>query len=581
MDRRNEGVSQEFLKFNRSFLHSDESLSVLGDGELGGKGKGLAFIRQILRDRFPHDRFPGIKVRIPTMAVLTTDRFVQFMEENRLYDRVLGDVSDDRIAHAFLHAELPPDLVGDLWALASGTRQPLAVRSSSLLEDARNEPFAGIYETKMVPNNQDEASVRFQRLVEAVKLVYASTFFSAARDYRNATGADHRSEQMAVVIQEVVGSRRGDRFYPVVSGVGRSFNHYPFGHARPEDGVVSLALGLGKTIVDGGACWTYCPRYPTAAPPVGSVGELMKVTQAKFWSVNMGQPPEYDPMRETEYLVHRGLDDAMTDGTLESLASTYDPESDRLRPGAEEGCPTVLNFAPVLDCGVLPINEMTSELLRISEEALGTEVEIEFAVDFQPGGREATLGFLQVRPMVVSRDCVTLTDEELTSDRALLASRRALGNGTKSDIRHVLYVRPEAFEAQNTRRIAAEIGQVNRLLQAAGTPCVLIGFGRWGSSDPWLGIPVTWGQVSSARVLVESTLPQMNVELSQGSHFFHNLTAFRAFYFPVPEHGPGIRWEWLDKMPALHETALIRCVELPTPLTVKVDGRTGKGVILA
>jgi len=581
MDRRNDGVSEEFLRFNRSFLQSDESLTVLGDGELGGKGKGLAFIRRVLRDRFPHDRFPGLQVRIPKLAVLTTDRFAQFMEQNGLYDRVLGDVSDDRIAHAFLNAELPPDLVGDLWALASSTRQPLAVRSSSLLEDARNEPFAGIYETKMVPNNQDEPSGRFQRLVEALKLVYASTFFAAARDYRTATGADHRAERMAVVIQEVVGCRRGDRFYPAVSIVARSFNHYPFGHARPEDGVVSLALGLGKTIVDGGACWTYCPRYPTVAPPVGSVGELFKVTQSRFWAVNMGQPPEHDPMRETEFLVHAGLEEALGDGVLPLLASTYEQESDRLRPGAEERCPLVLNFASMLDGGTLPLNEAVMELLRVSEEALGIEVEIELALDFADGGREATLGFLQVRPMVVSRDVVSLSEEELDSESALLRSSRALGNGTRSDIRHVVYVRPEAFEAEHTRKIAAEIGVVNRMLLSSSLPCILIGFGRWGSSDPWLGIPVTWGQVSSARVLVESTLPQMNVELSQGSHFFHNLTAFRAFYFPVPDGGRTIQWDWLDRLPAVHETALIRCVELPQPLVVKVDGRTGKGVILA
>jgi hypothetical protein len=334
---------------------------------------------------------------------------------------------------------------------------------------------------------------------------------------------------MAVVIQEVVGRRFNDRFYPHLSGVCRSYNYYPSGKARPKDGVVSLALGLGKTIVDGGVCWTYAPNLPGAQPPFASVQDMLKSTQVRFWAVNMGRPPDYDPINEAEYLLCPDLGEADLDGSLRLLASTYRPESDRLTPGCGVDGPRVINFAPLLQLHELPLNELLRALLALCEEALGNPVEIEFAMTMPGGPSEpGRLGFLQVRPMVVSDEVVEIDDRELADPELLVATEKAMGNGVVDSILDVVYVKPDTFEAKNTRAIAQEIERHNARLLDEGRPYLLIGFGRWGSSDPWLGIPVEWGQISGAKAIVEATLPQMNIEPSQGSHFFHNISSFHV-----------------------------------------------------
>ena len=577
-----------FPQFDRRFLESDEHFTVIGTGALGGKATGLAFIKNILEQHRPPGTFADIVVSIPTLTVVATDVFAEFMAHNRLYDVALSDTPDERIAHAFQRAELPPLIVGDLRALIARLHQPLAIRSSSLLEDALQHPFAGTYETKMVPNNQATADARFQRLVEAVKLVYASTFFRDAKCYMQAIGHDPAHERMAVIIQEVVGRRHNERFYPAVSGVLRTHNFYPCPPAQPEDGVVSLALGLGKTIVDGGACWSYSPRFPEHGPPVSSARELLRCTQARFWAVNMGPPPPYNPISETEYLVEADLSAAEYDDTLRRLASKYDGASDRLRLGTGGAGPRVLTFAPLLELPDVPLNPLLERLASVCKVALGADVEIEFAMTLdEPAGDAAErscrhrFGFLQLRPMLVSSERIEVTDEELHGPSVLVSTARALGNGVLDGITDVIYVRPDNFEARHTRAIAGELMQRNAQLAAEGRSCVLIGFGRWGSSDPWLGTPVTWPQISAARVIVEATRPDMNVEPSQGTHFFHNLTSFRVQYFTVPHQGPhAIAWDWLARQSAVAQTELIRHVRLATPLRCKVDGRSGRGVIL-
>ena len=456
---------------------------------------------------------------------------------------------------------------------------PLAVRSSSLLEDALFEPFAGVYATKMIPNNQNDPDERFRRLVEAIKFVWASAFFKSAKSYIRATDHEVDTEKMAVILQEVVGRRHGDRFYPDISGVGRTYNFYPVGRARPEEGVVNLALGLGKTIVDGGITWTYSPAHPAAPPPYGSVRDLLKFSQLDFWAVNMGRPPEYDPIAETEYLLQADLTQAEYDGTLEQAASTYVAASDRLRMGIGSPGPRVLNFAPLLNLGEIPFNDLVKKLLSLCSDRIGGEVEIEFAVTLEKRNK-AKLGFLQVRPMVVSNELVVIEAEELESPTLLTASHSVMGNGADDSIRDVVYVKPDAFDAKSSRKIAAEIDRINRSLIDEGRHCLLIGFGRWGSSDPWLGIPVGWDQISSAKVIVEATLPTMNVDPSQGSHFFHNMTSFKVSYLSVPHDGrPGIDWDWLQGQEVAGETDHVRHIRLSRPLLVKVDGRTGRGGI--
>ena len=565
--------------FSRTFFGARETFTRIGTGELGGKANGLRFIRDVLASRLDATRFPAVRIDVPTLTVLATDVFDRFLQLNEL-EAVLGQgLADGRLALAFQRAQFPPELVGDLRALVDQVRSPLAIRSSSLLEDALYRPFAGVYATKMIPNNQPDADTRFRTLVEAVKFVYASTFFRGARHYRETTGAD--AEKMAVVIQEVVGRRHDRRFYPDVSGVARSWNFYPSGRARPADGVITLALGLGKTIVDGGIAWSYSPARPRALPPVASARDLVKNTQRDFWAVNMGPPPAYDPLVETEYLAKGDLADAEFDGVLASLASTYDAQSDRLTLGTGRPGPRALTFAPLLDAEILPLNPLLRELVQVSEAATGGAVEIEFALTIEGGpGSAARLGFLQVRPMAVPAEEVDVELDALDAPDVLVASDLTMGNGRNLTLRDIVYVRPEAFDVRVTREVARELGAVNRELVECGRHYVLIGFGRWGSSDPWLGIPIGWDDISGARALVEAQLESFRVEPSQGSHFFHNLMSFGVSYFAVPAGGRGrIDWPWLDGTEAVREGRYVRHVAVGAPLRIAVDGRTGRGVI--
>jgi hypothetical protein len=430
----------------------------------------------------------------------------------------------------------------------------------------------------MIPGNQPDVAARFKSLTDAVKFVYASTFFHEARAYRRAGGERLAPEKMAVVIQEVVGCRHAERFYPDVSGVARSWSFYPIGPAQPKDGVVDLALGLGKTIVDGGACWSISPAHPKRPPPVASARELVSVTQSRFWAVNVGPPPHYDPMTETEFLVQPGLAEAESDGTMRYAASTYDPASDRVVPGLGRPGPRVLDFAPMLVWGELPLLPALRRLLTACEDALRGPVEIEFALSL-PAGEPARLGFLQVRPLLVSSDVVDVAEEELRAPEAIVASRAALGNGRR-EVRDVVLVDPASFETRFTPQIASEIEAVNRELVEAGRPYLLIGFGRWGSADPWLGIPVRFDQIAGARGIVEAALPSLNPEPSQGSHFFHNLQSLSVLYFTVPlGSSSAIDWSWLARQATVGRSDHVRHLRTEAPLVLRVDGRTRRGVV--
>ena len=568
-------------KFDRRFFEGDDIISRIGRGSMGGKASGLAFAHTVLKENFPEGQFDGLEVSIPRFVVVGTSVFDAFMERNDLTDAVSGDLSDDRIANAFVRAEFPAEFAGDLRGLVSSVHVPLAVRSSSMLEDAMFEPFAGIYGTKMIPNNQGDTDTRYRKLVEAIKFVYASVFFRSARGYFGIIGKTSAEEKMAVMIQEIVGLRHQDRFYPNIAGVARSFNFYPVGRAKPEDGVVDLALGLGKTIVDGGRVWNYSPAFPNIAPPF-TTGDLLRNTQTDFWAVNMGKPPAYDPVKETEYLVEADLKDAEQDNTLGLVASTFQPENDRFVMGTGSPGPRILNFAPLLQLGDIPVNNLVRRLLQVCREGVKAAVEIEFAVTAgSRDGARPRFGFLQVRPMVVSTEAVDIEESELDGEHTLVVSRKTLGNGVLADLTDIIYVKPESFGKEHTSKIASEIEGLNRIVSGNGQGYILIGFGRWGSSDPWLGIPVDWGAISGARVIVEATRPDMDVEMSQGSHFFHNITSLQIPHFSVPHTAPRqIDWPWLNQQQILEETAFVRLVRLNEPVTVKVDGRSGRGVIL-
>ncbi|MFH1279140.1 MAG: PEP/pyruvate-binding domain-containing protein [Candidatus Eisenbacteria bacterium] len=570
---------KDLPQYGRRFFGAAETFTRIGEGAIGGKAAGLRLIHDHILPAVEPDEFPSIEVVVPTLTVLTTNLYDAFVERNGLDPSSLAELPDDRIAHELQKADLPAEFVGDLWGIVDRVRAPLAVRSSSLLEDALQHPFAGVYATKMTPNNQPDVEARFRRLVEAIKFVYASTHFRAARSYLRSIRQPAGSEKMAVIVQEIVGTRWNDRFYPHVSGVARSYNYYPTGHGEPKDGVVSLALGLGKQIVDGGLSWNYAPPYPRAPAPFGGVRDLLRNTQSKFWAVHMGRPPMPDPIRETEYLVEADLEAAEADGTLGRLASTYDAASDRVRPGIGAKGPRVLDFAPLLASEDPPLNDLIRRLLSVAEEKSGAAVEIELALTLPGPGREkARLGVLQVRPMMVSEGDVDLAGADLDRPGTLLASEQALGNGVRDDIMDVVYLKPGAFEARHTPRIAEDLDAVNRSLLDENRPYLLIGFGRWGSSDPWLGVPVEWGQISGVRAIVEATLPDMTPDLSQGSHFFHNMIGFQVLYLSVGHTGPHrIDWEWLDRRKTVSETDFVRHVRLERPLRIEVDGRHARG----
>lgn len=555
--------------------------SFIGSGETGGKAHSLITAEEIVNEIKQQGKYSDVTVDIPKFTVLKTDIFDSFMEMNGLYEIALSDSEDSRIAYEFQKADLPFETLKDLRELISGSVKPLAVRSSSLLEDAKYEPFAGIYSTKMLPNNQLDIDTRCRKLYEAVKLVYASVFFKAPKNYFKATKHNIRDEKMAVLIQEVIGRKHGDRFYPDISGVARSYNFYPMGRSKPEDGVVDLAVGLGKAIVDGGLCWTYSPEDPSQSPPFGSVNDILKNTQTEFWHIILSEPEEYDPINETEFMRLSNITAADEDSTLGMSASTV-TDSGRITPGTGSDGPRIVNFAPLLNLELLPLNEVIKDFLKVCENKFNTPVEIEFAMTVSGEGynAEGRFGLLQVRPMVVSDEKVEITETDMADTDNIVSTEYALGNGISEEITEILFVKPDRFDPKNTKIIASEIGKFNSMLIEMKKKYVLMGFGRWGSSDHWLGIPVDWGQISNVHTIIESGLPNMNVELSQGSHFFHNMTSFGVNYLSVPcYYEREINWEKLNKMKIVKESANVAWVRPSKPVSIKVDGRTGKGII--
>ncbi len=571
----------KFPVFDRRSSNGRKTITVIGTGKIGGKAAGLVLLNEKVLTKFPSKKYSNIDVQIPRFTVLASDCFDAFMNLNNLHDIAASDIPDDRMAHHFLNTELPPALSGDLRSLLEKFRCPLAVRSSSLLEDAMYEPFAGIYATKMIPNNQPDLQSRFRSLYEAVKYVYASTYFRQAKNYIAGTNHSIHDEKMCVIIQEVMGSQHYARYYPNISGVAKSYNFYPVGRAKPEQGVVNLALGLGKAIVDGGFTWSYSPAFPRSRPPFSGPGDMVKYTQNRFWAVNLGRPTEHDPLKETEYLVESDLKTADYDNVLTHIVSTYDHQSDRMVAGYEDHGAKVLTFAPTLDLEVFPLNRCLKDIVHLCEDALNAKVEIEFALTFEKDLQTpVNFGLLQARPMVVSDEILDVTLEEMSSTNILAASNSVMGNGTVKGLKDIVYVKPDIFESKNTPAIARELEQINRKFLKTGRKYLLIGFGRWGSSDHWLGIPVNWGQINRARVIVEASLPNMYVDPSQGSHFFHNLSSFQVAYFTVRHDGKyKIDWNWLEQHVPSEDLQFTRHIELADELSVTIDGRQGRGVI--
>jgi CheY-like chemotaxis protein len=573
-----------------SFRPSQGFFLRFGIGSLGGKARGLTFVRHLLHKYNVTQRFPGVRVSVPNTLVIATDLFELFLAENNLESFAIHCADDRELLQRFLAASLPRTLRAALADFLRTIRVPLAVRSSSLLEDSQYQPFTGVYDTFMLANHDAELNTRLEELYEAIKRVYASTFTQHAKRYIHATPFRLEEEKMAVMIQELVGAAHGPRFYPDFSGVVRSRNFYPAEPMQPNDGIAAVALGLGRTVVDGGKSLSFCPRYPRNMIQFSSVEDILRNAQTEFMALDLLPPSglpeaaEVAPHHLIEHLRERSfpLRDAEADGTLHYVASTYSRDNDTISDGLSRPGPRVVTFAPILKHNIFPLPEMLEYIQKLGADALGRPVEIEFAVRMGNSSESAEFGFLQMRPLICSRESEDIAIESVEPATVLCRSSHVLGNGRIEDIHDVVVVDYESFHRADSVEVAETVARLNAQLIHANIPYILIGVGRWGSKDPWLGIPVTWDQVSGARVIVEAGFRDLRVTPSQGSHFFQNLTAFRIAYFTInPDLGEGqVDWAWLAAQPAIQQIGSVRHIRLDAPFTVAISGTRGVGVIL-
>ena len=570
--------------FDRGKFDRYAHFARIGDGSLGGKGRGLAFLDNIIKTHPDFNRFSGATVQIPKTVVLCTDVFDQFMEQNNLYDIALSDAPDEVILQHFLEAQLPDSYIADFFTFFEATHSPIAIRSSSLLEDSHYQPFAGIYSTYMIPNLDDKYEM-LRMLAAAIKSVYASVYYRDSKAYMTATSNVIDQEKMAVVLQEVVGQNHGDRYYPTMSGVLRSLNYYPVGEEKAEEGIASLALGLGKYIVDGGQTLRVSPWHPRQVMQLSEMEAALRETQTRFYALDMKRDVGSDFKVDDGFnILNLRVKEAEKDGTLQYIASTYDPYDQIIRDGVYEGGRKVISFCGVLQQDVFPLPEIMQMSMKYGAEAMRRPVEIEFACNLN-ADRTGDFYLLQIRPIVDSKQTLVEDVAALPDDECLLRSHRSLGHGIVDDVTDVVYVKyDDHFTAMNNPTVANEIEHINRQMIDEGRGYVLIGPGRWGSSDPWLGVPVKWPHISAAKVIVEVALKNYRVDPSQGTHFFQNLTSFGVGYFTIDtnqsaDQGGMVCKDLLDAMPAVEETQYVRHVRFNRPLRILMDGTKQEGAI--
>ena len=568
--------------FDRMKFDAYSHFARIGEGSLGGKGRGLAFLDNIIKMHPEFNSLEGAKVQIPRTVVLCTDVFDQFMEQNNLYQIALSDASDDDILRHFLRAQLPDSLIADFFTFFEAVKSPIAIRSSSLLEDAHYQPFAGIYSTYMIPYLDDKYAM-LEMLACAIKGVYASVYYRDSKAYMTATSNVIDQEKMAVILQEVVGKQYDGRYYPNISGVLRSLNYYPIGDERAEDGIASLALGLGKYIVDGGQTLRVSPYHPHQVLQTSELETALRETQTRFYALDTRHVGNDFKVDDGFNILNLKVKEAERDNSLNFIASTYDPYDQVIRDGLYEGGRKVISFAGVLQQNVFPLPELLQMSMRYGAEAMRRPVEIEFACNLN-ADRTGSLYLLQIRPIV---DQKQMLDEDLAAipdTDCLLRSHNSLGHGVTEDVTDVVYVKTDdRFSAADNPTIAREIEKLNKEYLDRGTNYVLVGPGRWGSSDSWLGIPVKWPHISAARVIVEVALKNYRVDPSQGTHFFQNLTSFGVGYFTIDENRNDgcFHKATLDAMPAVEETDHVRVVRFEKGLRIMMDGKKGEGVVVA
>lgn len=571
--------------FDRLKFDTYSHFARIGEGSLGGKGRGLAFLDNIIKRHPELNQYPNARVMIPKTVVLCTDYFDQFMDKNNLWGIALSDASDEEILHHFLKAQLPDALIADFFTFFDAVKSPIAVRSSSLLEDSHYQPFAGIYSTYMIPYLDDKYEM-LRMLACAIKGVYASVYYKDSKAYMTATSNVIDQEKMAVILQEVVGKTYGDKYYPTFSGVLRSLNYYPIGDETAEEGIASLALGLGKYIVDGGQTLRVSPYHPNQVLQTSEMETALRETQTRFYALDMSRVGDDFQVDDGFNIKNLRVKEADKDGALTGIASTFDPYDQVIRDGIYEGGRKIISFCGVLQHGVFPLPEILQMSERFGADEMRRPVEIEFACNLENGEQGKMNGnfyLLQIRPIVDSKQVLDADLDAISDEKCLLRSANSLGHGISEDVTDVVYVKTsDDFTASENPYIADEIEQINRRFLNEGRNYVLVGPGRWGSSDYWLGIPVKWPHISAARVIVEEGLKNYHVDPSQGTHFFQNLTSFGVGYFTINTYtGDGVfQKEVLDSMPAVEETPHVRHVRFDKPLKIMMDGKKQKGVVL-
>ena len=567
--------------FDRMKFDAYSHFARIGEGSLGGKGRGLAFLDNIIKTHPDFNTFAGASVQIPKTVVLCTDVFDQFMEQNNLYQIALSDASDDEILHHFLHAQLPDSLIADFFTFFEAVKSPIAIRSSSLLEDAHYQPFAGIYSTYMIPYLEDKYAM-LEMLACAIKGVYASVYYKDSKAYMTATSNVIDQEKMAVILQEVVGKQYDGRYYPNISGVLRSLNYYPIGDERAEDGIASLALGLGKYIVDGGQTLRVSPYHPNQILQTSELDTALRETQTRFYALDTRHVGNDFKVDDGFNILNLKVKEAERDNSLNYIASTYDPYDQVIRDGIYDGGRKVITFASVLQHGVFPLPQLLQLSMKYGAESMRRPVEIEFACNINQD-RTGALYLLQIRPIVDSKQMLDEDVAAVPDADCILRSHNSLGHGVTEDVTDIVYVKTDdRFTASDNPMIAREIEKINKTYLDNGANYVLVGPGRWGSSDSWLGIPVKWPHISAARVIVEVALKNYRVDPSQGTHFFQNLTSFGVGYFTIDENrGEGFFCKSkLDAMPSVMETEHVRVVRFARPLKIMMDGKRQEGAVL-
>ncbi|MCX6151323.1 MAG: histidine kinase [Ignavibacteriales bacterium] len=580
---RTRGITTDFAK---DTFDEQNSFARIGGGSLGGKARGLGFINNLITNFNITNKFEGIDIYVPSAIVIGTDVFDQFMEDNQLIGFALNTDDDEILTKKFLSAKkFPKDIIHRLKDFLELVKVPLAVRSSSLLEDSQFQPFAGVYQTYMIPNNNTDPKIRIRELLNSIKRVYASTFYKAAKDYMKATSYRLEEEKMAVIIQKMVGSERKEgRHYPDFAGVAKSYNFYPVPPQKSSDGIALIALGLGKTVVEGGNTVRFCPKYPRHLLQFFSTKETIRNAQQDFYALNLNAfSKDCTAHPEDVYVQNYELQKSEEDLTLFTVGSTYSAENDSVYDGISRAGTRVVTFAPILKHKIFPLPEILDLLLDLGHWGMGAQIEIEFAVNLKtPPGVLKEFGLLQMRPMVLSSENEILIVDDLNQEDLIVQSTQVLGNGEIKDIYDIIVVDIEKFDRSKSRDVAYEVGSLNTKLLNQKRPYLLVGVGRWGSLDHWLGIPVTWDQISGAHAIVESGFKDFSVTPSQGSHFFQNLTSFRVGYFTVNSHlkEDFIDWDWLSNQPVIEELKFTKHLQFENPIIVKINGHQNKGVVL-